>query len=194
MKKGVVLVGILFVLSLAHPAFARSSKNMTIGIMAMGNIQLIDTLPDIDPGPGGGVYFDYRFNQRFSISIDAWATTHGGGGPSNGDEGIEFLGIPTFTIKLYFMDDESGKWDPFAGLGLGVFALSEGSVENGTNGVGLGGQLEVGFDYHFTDVISAGFSGVFRSAAIITSLDNGGGSNSSGMVPFSLVGRVGFHF
>ncbi|MBI4412297.1 MAG: outer membrane beta-barrel protein [Deltaproteobacteria bacterium] len=194
MKKLLVVSLTVFAVAFGSPAFARSSKNMTIGIMAMGNIQLIDTIPDIDPGPGGGVYFDYRFNQRFSITIDAWATTHGGNGPSNGDEGIEFLGIPTFTIKLYFMDDEGNKWDPFAGLGLGVFALSEGSVENSTNGIGLGGQLEVGFDYHFTNVISAGFSGVFRSAAIITSLENTGGNNSSGMIPFSLVGRVGFHF
>ncbi|MBI2339448.1 MAG: outer membrane beta-barrel protein [Deltaproteobacteria bacterium] len=194
MKKSLVVFLTVFGLAFGSPAFARSSKNMTIGIMGMGNIQLIDTIPDIEVGPGGGVYFDYRFNQRFSISIDAWATTHGGEGPSEGDEGIEMLGIPTFTIKLYFMDEGESKWDPYAGLGLGVFALSEGSVENGTNGVGLGGQLEVGFDYYFTDIISAGFAGVFRSAAIINSLSNTGGSNSSGMIPYSLVAKLGFHF
>ena len=100
MKKGVVLVGILFVLSLAHPAFARSSKNMTIGIMAMGNIQLIDTLPDIDPGPGGGVYFDYRFNQRFTGTDPAlhnqfftrWQPSRiGDAGPSQIDNGINLF-------------------------------------------------------------------------------------------------------
>src|SRR3990167_5412501 len=82
---------------------ARSSKNMTIGILAMGNFQLIDTQPEFDPGPGGGIYFDYRFNQRFSIQIDAWATNHSGNNNFDGDS-FEILGIPTFTIKLYFMD------------------------------------------------------------------------------------------
>lgn len=195
MKKIGMILFLLAVLAMSPGnAQARSSKNMTIGILGMGNIQLLDTIPELEIGPGGGVYFDYRFNQRFSITIDAWATTHGGEGPSSADNGIEFMGIPTFTIKLYFMDDETSKWDPFAGLGIGVFALSEGTIENGTNGVGLGGQLEVGFDYYFSDVISAGFSGVFRSTGIINSLSNTGGSNATAIIPFSLVGRVGFHF
>lgn len=194
--KRFIIVTILFIFVLALPfkTEARSTKKLTIGLLAMGNVQLLDTIPEFQVGPGGGVYFDYRFNQRFSIQIDAWATTHDGKGPSQGDNGIEFLGIPTFTIKLYFMDDESSRWDPYAGIGIGVFALSEGSVENGTNGVGLGGQIEVGFDYYFTDIISAGFSGVFRSAGIISSLSNSSGNNATAIIPFSLVGRLGFHF
>ena len=143
-----IILTCLFILSVITPfqTQARSSKNLTIGILGMANIQLLDTIPELKMGPGGGIYFDYRFNQRFSIQIDAWATTHGGEGPSSGDGGIEFLGIPTFTIKLYFMDDETSRWDPYAGIGIGIFALSEGRVENGTNGVGLGGQIAVGFD------------------------------------------------
>lgn len=194
MKRLILLSFLILLLSLPFQAKARSSKKLTIGLLAMGNIQLLETIPEFGPGPGGGVYFDYRFNQRFSIQIDAWATTHSGTGPSSGDGGIELLGIPTFTIKLYFMDDETSRWDPYAGIGIGVFALSEGSVENGTNGVGLGGQIEVGFDYYFSDLISAGFSGVFRSAGIIQSLSNSSGNNATAVIPFSLVGRLGFHF
>lgn len=194
MRKHIFFLALIItVAGFSLQAIARSSKNLTIGLMGMGNIQLLDTIPEFDPGPGGGIYFDYRFNQRFSITIDAWCTTHSGSGPSAGDNGIEFLGIPTFTIKLYFMDDETSRWDPYAGLGIGVFATSEGSVENGTNGVGLGGQIEVGFDYYFSDLISAGFGGVFRSAGIITSLSNDN-NNAIAIIPFTLMARLGFHF
>ena len=169
---------------------ARSSKNMTIGILAMGNFQLIDTQPEFDPGPGGGIYFDYRFNQRFSIQIDAWATNHSGNNNFDGDS-FEILGIPTFTIKLYFMDDEASRWDPYAGLGVGAFATTEGSVANGTQGVGLGAQIEVGFDYYLTDIFSIGFAWAFRSGGIINSL---GQNRATALIPFSVMGRAGFHF
>jgi len=193
MKKYLFLVLAIIVLTLPVRTEARSSKNLTIGLMGMGNIQLLNTIPEFDPGPGGGVYFDYRFNQRFSIQIDAWATTHDGTGPSRGDNGIELIGIPTFTIKVYFMDDETSRWDPYAGIGIGIFATSEGTIENGTNGLGLGGQIDVGFDYYLSDLFSLGFSGVFRSAGIITSLSNSG-NNATAIIPFSLIGRLGFHF
>lgn len=180
-------IGLLF---LSHSAEARSSKNMTIGLLAMGNIQLIDTQPEFDPGPGGGVYFDYRFNQRFSIQIDVWATNHSGNNTFEGDS-FELLGIPTFTIKLYFMDDEASRWDPYAGLGVGAFATTEGSVANGTQGVGLGAQIEVGVDYYLTDIFSVGFAGAFRSAGIINSLDQ---NRATALIPFTVMGRAGFHF
>lgn len=188
--KIIFLMALFFVLSSA--AEARPSKKMTLGIMGMGNIQLVDTKTDLDPGPGGGVFFDYRFNQRFSVTVDAWATTHDGTGRSDGDDSIQILGIPTMVIKLYFMDDDSSKWDPYAGLGIGAYATTEGSIPNGSNGVGLGGKLEVGFDYHFTELLSAGFGGTFHSAGIITSLD-GGPTSSQAIIPFSLTARLGFH-
>lgn len=192
MNKTTLILAFLFLTLFTLPSFARSTKQRTIGLMGMGNIQLLDTLPEIDPGPGGGVYFDYRFNQRFSIQVDAWATTHTATGRSSGDGSIEFLGIPTFTIKLYFMDDENSRWDPFAGIGIGVYALSEGFIEDGTNGVGLGAHIDVGFDYYLSDIFSVGFSGVFRSTAIITSIGNN--SNATAVLPYSLIGRAGFHF
>lgn len=160
--------------------------------MGIGNIQLLNSIPQFDPGPGGGAYFDYRFNQRFSVTLDAWATTHKGDGPSAGDD-FEILGIPTFTIKLYLIDDEASRWDPYAGIGIGAYATTEGDIPNGTNGVGLGAQIDVGVDYHVSDVFSVGFSGIFRSAAIITSLA-ASGNNALALIPYSLVGRIGFHF
>lgn len=195
MKKTISLffASALLALAIQSPTQARSSKNRTIGIMGMGNIQLLNTIPQFDPGPGGGAYFDYRFNQRFSITVDAWATTHQGSGPSAAENGIEFLGIPTFTIKLYFMDNESSRWDPYAGLGIGAYAISEGSVENGTNGVGLGAQIDVGLDYYFSDIFSAGFSGVYRSAGIVSNL-NSSGNNAVAIIPFTVAARLGFHF
>ncbi|OGQ06613.1 MAG: hypothetical protein A3G32_01830 [Deltaproteobacteria bacterium RIFCSPLOWO2_12_FULL_40_28] len=192
MKKTLIIFLTLLIL-MPWYAEARSAKNKTVGVYGMGNIQLLGTEPEYAPGPGGGAYFDYRFNHRFSLTVDAWVTTHNGDDSSNGDDDIVLLGIPTATLKLYFIDDESSKWDPYAGIGLGVFALTEGSTANGTNGVGLGAQIDVGFDYHFTDIIALGFSGIFRSAGIIHNLD-GGNNSATAIIPFSLVARLGFHF
>lgn len=191
MKRISILVVLLLAVSLN--ASARSSKSKTLGVLGMANIQLLNSIPQLDPGPGGGAYFDYRFNQRFSVMVDAWATTHGGSGPSAADDSIQILGIPTFTIKMYFMDDESSRFDPYAGIGIGAYALTEGNVENGSNGIGLGAHIDVGFDYQFTDTLSAGFSGIFRSTALIANL-NSSGNNTLAMIPFSLVTRLGFHF
>lgn len=181
------------VLLFSAPALARSTKKMTAGIMALGNIQILSTMPNLDPGPGGGAFFDYRFNQRFSITIDAWATTHDGTSRSAGDNSIQILGIPTGTLKIYIMDDETSKWDPYVGVGIGAYATTEGSIANGTNGVGLGAQIETGVDYYFSDILSAGFAGVFRSTAIINSLSNSG-TNASALLPYTLVAKAGFHF
>ncbi|HBF12411.1 MAG TPA: hypothetical protein DDW49_03320 [Deltaproteobacteria bacterium] len=188
-------LGMFFIISLllSSSSYARSDKNKTFGLMVMGNFQLIDTTPNLDPGYGGGLYFDYRFNQRFSITADAWLATHDGEGSSDGDNSIELLGIPTVTLKYYFMKDEASNWDPYAGIGVGLYALTEGSVENGTNGFGLGAQIDVGFDYYFNNSISAGFAGIFHSVGIVHSLGDGG-SDSSAILPFSVVGKVGYHF
>jgi len=179
-------------LFLCNTVYARPEKKMTVGFIGLGNIQLVDTRTNLDPGPGGGAFFDYRFNQRFSLTVDAWASTHDGTGGSDGDDNLVLMGIPNFTIKMYFMDDESSKWDPYAGIGIGVYALTEGSVPNGSNGVGLGGRVDVGCDYHFTQLISAGFAGSFHSAGIISNLD-GGNNSSQAIIPFTLAGRLGFH-
>lgn len=195
MKKILWPACIMLVVNFVSPSSveARSTHNMTIGIMAMGNLQLLTTTPEFDIGPGGGVYFDYRFNQRFSVTVDAWASTHDGLGRSDGDNGIEFLGLPTCTIKMYLLNNEEGRWDPYIGMGLGVYATSEGSIENGTNGVGLGAQIDVGFDYYLSDLFSVGMAGIFRSAGIITSLNNNG-NNATAIIPYSLIARAGFHF
>lgn len=192
-KKTFFLFSIFLSMTMAGHVHARSTNAMTAGIMGMGNIQILESLPELDPGPGGGAYFDYRFNQRFSLTVEAWATTHGGADRSDGDEGIELLGIPTFTLRMYLLSDEMSKWDPYLGIGIGAYATSEGTIENGTNGVGLGAQIDVGFDYYFSDVFSAGFAGVFRSAGIVTSLRNNA-NNATAVIPFSLVARFGYHF
>ncbi len=190
MKK-ILVVSVLF-LSFAFISFkseARSTKNSTVGLLGLGNIQLLNTTPEIQIGPGGGMYFDYRFNQRFSLTVEAWASIHNGTGRSNGDNSIMLLGVPTATIKMYFMDDEASKWDPYAGLGIGVYAIGG---SNGSNGLGLGGQVALGFDYYFTDTFSTGFEGTFRSAGIITGTS--GTNNATAIIDYSLIAKFGYHF
>lgn len=183
-----------FALLSSLPAQADTSdKKITLGFMGMGNVQLVNSSTNIDPGPGGGVFFDYRFNHRFSMDVSVWATTHDGTGGSNGDNSIQILGIPTATIKLYLNDNENSPWDPYLGIGIGVYAMTEGSTPNGTNGVGMGGKIDIGCDYRLTDILSVGLDGVFNSAGIITGLEGGNGSHSDAIIPYSLIAKIGFH-
>lgn len=194
MLKKIILSALVLILVSVYSeiSHARSTKNNTFGIMGMGNIQLFDTNPEFKTGGGGGIYYDYRFNQRFSVSADIWVTTHDGEGNSRNDNGIEILGIPTTTLKLYLFDSES-KWDPYVGMGIGVYYMSEGGIENGTNGIGIGAHIDLGFDYYINDTFSVGFSGVFRSAGIIRNLD-GNNNSATALVPFNLIARGGYHF
>lgn len=192
-KKIILLTFILFVgLSFSNTSEARSTHNRTIGILGMGNVQLFDTDPEFQVGGGGGIYFDYRFNQRFSVTGDIWVTSHDGEGSASNDNGIEILGMPTTTLKLYLFDGES-KWDPYIGMGIGVYYMSEGGVENGTNGIGIGAHIDLGFDYYLNDTFSVGFSGIFRSAGIIRNLD-GDSDSATALVPFTMMARGGYHF
>jgi len=174
--------------------FVCHAADKTISLIGMGNIMLIQTSPQLDPGPGGGVSFDYRFNNQFSLETTVLVTTHDGKGTSNDEGGIEFLGIPTLDLKYYVIG--GGTFDPYIGLGIGAYAISEGSKENGTNGVGMGAQISVGFDYYLSQSFSLGFAGTFRSIAIITSLDapGSGTSNATALLPYTLAGKIGFHF
>lgn len=183
-----VFLGLLFI---PNSLFARSSYDKTVGIMALGNVQLFDSAPLMDFGFGGGAFFDYRFNQRFSLTVDSWFTLHDGRKGSN-DNGFAFLGIPTTTLKLYILDNDVSRWDPYIGIGLGIYALTEGSVDNGTSGAGLGAQLEVGVNYYLSNAFSLGVSGVFRSVAIV-SFDQDP-TEALAIVPYTLMARIGYHF
>lgn len=189
MKKLLLLLTVGSFLMAAGPAEAR--QGFTVGLGPVGNIYLIDTIPVMDPGIGGYVFFDYRFQEQFAFETSFIITTQNGTNVSRGDSGILFLGMPTFDIKFYFLKNDP-KFDPFVATGLGVYWLTEGSTGNSTGGLGLGAQLGLGFDFYLTDVISLGFEGVFRSIALITNL--GTPSASTAIFPYTLMGNVAFHF
>jgi len=189
MKRIVFLVLLSLTVSWASPSEAR--QGFAIGLGPVGNIYLIDTLPIMDPGIGGHVFFNYRFAQQFAFETSFLVTTQSGANVSKGDNGILFLGMPTFDLKYYFRKNDP-RFDPFAAIGLGLYWLTEGSTGNSTGGLGLGAQLGLGFDYYVTDVISLGFEGMFRSIGLITNF--GTPSASTAIFPFSLQGNVAFHF
>ena len=172
-------------------ALAASSYNKTIGGIVYGSIPLVDTLPNVDLGIGGGAYFDYRMNQRFSVTIEAFAITQDGTSRSQGEGSIEFMGIPTVTFKIYFLE-EGSKLDPYAGIGVGFFLLTEGGISDSTGGVGLGAQVEVGLDYLLNDHLSMGAAGTFRSVGLITKFS--GAANATTYMPYTLLGKIGYHF
>lgn len=189
MKK-LIFVALLTLLSIPiHPAEAR--QGFAVGIGPVGNIYLIDTIPIMDPGIGGHVFFNYRFADQFAFETSFIITTQDGTNVSAGDNGMLFLGMPTFDFKYYFLKNDP-RFDPFAAVGVGLYWLTEGSTGNSTGGLGLGAQLGLGFDFYITDRISTGFQGMFRSIGLITNF--GTPSASTAIFPFSLQGNVAFHF
>jgi hypothetical protein len=189
MKKILTIAVLMGTVLMSRPSEAR--QGFAVGIGPVGQIFLIDTIPIMDPGIGGHVFFNYRFAEQFSLETSFIVTTQDGTNVSAGDNGMLFMGMPTFDFKYYFLKNDP-KFDPYAAVGVGLYWLTEGSTGNSTGGLGLGAQIGLGFDYYITDVVSVGFQGLFRSIGLITNL--GTPSASTAIFPFSLQGNVAFHF
>jgi opacity protein-like surface antigen len=181
----------LVTISTTSHAYNSSGYSRTVGGMVLGSVQLIDTVPVVDLGIGGGMYFDYRFNERFSIELNAFFTTQNGRGQSAAEGSIEFLAIPTTTFKVYILSQES-RFDPYIGIGVGFYSLLEGSVENSSKGFGIGAQIEVGLDYYVTDNLVMGVGGTYRTAGLINQLS--GTANATTYIPYTLFGKIGYRF
>jgi len=163
----------------------------TFGIGPVGNIFVVDSNPNMGAGVGGMLFFDYRWSPQLSTQVSVIVTTEDGKGPSSGDKGIEFLGIPTFDVKYYLVSSVS-KWDPYIMVGVGVYAISEGTKKDGTFAIGIGANTGVGVDYYLADKWSLGLAASFRSIGLI---DSTKGSNAGKAIfPLSLSGNVSFHF
>lgn len=189
MKRKVFLLVMLFVLLFSLRAEAR--QGFAIGLGPVGNIYVIDTIPIMDPGVGGHVFFNYRFQEQLAFQASFLMAAQDGANVSANDGGILFLAMPAMDLKYYFLREDP-RWDPYIGTGLGLYWLTEGRTDNNTGGVGLGAQLGVGFDFYLTETISLGFEGVFRSIGLVTNL--GTPSASTAIFPYSLLGNIAFHF
>ena len=190
----ILFILVLFLLSTVvnKSAMAGSTAgNFSVGLGPVGNIFVVDSNPELDPGVGGYVYFDYRWSPQFSTQLGVLVTTEDGTGISRGDNGIEFLGIPTFDLKFFMLSSPS-RWDPYALIGMGFYAISEGSTNNGTVAVGIGANLGLGFDFYITEQFSLGFATIFRSIGLIDSI--GGNRNGTALFPVSILGNVAYHF
>jgi hypothetical protein len=168
-----------------------AAGNYTVGIGPVGNLFVVDSNPELDPGVGGYLFFDYRWSPQFSTQISVLVTTEDGTGISNGDNGIEFLGIPTFDLKFYILSRES-RWDPYGLIGVGVYAVSEGSVDNGTFALGIGADLGIGCDFYISERFSFGLTTIFRSIGLIDSVS--GPQNGKALFPLSLMGNFAYHW
>jgi len=190
----ILFILVLFLLSTVvnKSAMAGSTAgNFSVGLGPVGNIFVVDSNPELDPGVGGYVYFDYRWSPQISTQFGVLVTTEDGTGISRGDNGIEFLGIPTFDLKFFMLSSPS-RWDPYALIGMGFYAISEGSTNNGTVAVGIGANLGLGFDFYITEQFSLGFATIFRSIGLIDSI--GGNRNGTALFPVSILGNVAYHF
>ncbi|MBI4211948.1 MAG: outer membrane beta-barrel protein [Deltaproteobacteria bacterium] len=187
--KAFIILG--FISAMFLPTKAEAVGNYSVGVGAVGNIYVANSSPELNPGPGGYFYFDYRWSPQFSTQFSALITTHDGTGRSANDDGILFIGLPTFDLKFYLLSDAS-RWDPYGLIGMGVYAVSEGSKTDGTTAVGVGANLGLGLDYYVTEQLAVGFAGIYRSVGLIDS--TGPGSNGTALFPFSLLANVSWHW
>ncbi len=189
MKKIFLLLSITALIFSFRSSEAR--QGFAVGLGPIGNIYLIDTTPIMNPGIGGHFSFNYRFQEQLAFETTFFMTSQSGTNISTGDNGILFLGMPTFDLKYYLLKNDP-HLDPYVAIGVGVYWLTEGNISNSTGGFGLGTQLGVGFDYYFSDQISAGFEGVFRSIGLIRNVSTP--SASTAIFPYSLLANIAFHF
>lgn len=180
---------ILF-LNLPSPLFAQrqpasNSGNYTIGLGPVGNFYISSRRPEMSPGIGAQIYFDYRWSPELSTTATVMMLSQNGNGADTGEKNIIFMGIPTFDIKYYFIRTPS-QWDPYASVGVGYYVVTNGQKNRGW-AHGLGAQLGGGIDYYINPSFSVGAATQFRSVAL---LRNG----ATGTFPISLMGQAGFHF
>jgi hypothetical protein len=186
-----IAIGLALTIACAEASASSAAGNFSVGLGPMGNVYVVDTSPELDPGVGGYVYFDYRWSPQFSTQVGVTVTTQDGTGISAGDGGIEFLGIPTFDLKFYILSEPS-RWDPYGLIGMGVYATTEGSVNNGTWAIGIGANIGLGTDFYITEKWSVGLAAIFRSIGLIDSTS--GSNNGTALFPFSMMGNVAYHF
>ena len=192
MKNFSYLFVLIFVLC-STPALAEKSQggnvnasgNYTIGLGPVGNIYLTSRRPELSPGIGALVYFDYRWSPELSTTATIMMLVQNGKNADVGENNDVFMALPTFDVKYYFITNPS-RWDPFAAVGIGYYALTAGGRGRGVAS-GLGAQAGVGFDYYITRKVSLGTAAYFRSIALL-------GGGSTGNFPLSLLGNFGFHF
>lgn len=187
MKKILLLLSLAFTLSTFSPnVFARHS--MAVSGFGGGNFQIVNTYPQLDIGGGGGIAFEYRFNQHWGIQTSLSVFDHNGSGPQSGDNGILVLNVPSIDLKYYILNAER-RVDPYLRAGLGLTVLTGGSVSNNSGGAGMAAQIGVGTDFYINDSFSVGAEIQFKTAGIIR-----GNSQSSAMIFLPVLGNFTYHF
>lgn len=164
---------------------AGAAGNYTIGIGPVGNVYFTNHRPDLSPGVGALVYFDYRWSPELSTTASVMMLLQSGRNLDSVENNIVLLGIPTFDLKYYFVTNPS-RWDPYASVGIGYYVVTSGSVGRGVAS-GLGAQAGAGLDYYLSSKVSFGLAAYFRSLALL-------GSGATGTFPVSLLGNFGYHF
>jgi hypothetical protein len=168
------------------PVFARHS--MALSGFGGGNFQIVNTFPDLDLGAGGGIAFEYRFNQHWGLQTSLSVFDHNGSGAQKGDNGILVLNVPSIDLKYYLLGDEK-RIDPFLRAGLGLTVLTGGNVSNNSGGAGMAAQIGIGSDFYLNDAFSLGVEVQFKTAGIIR-----GNSQSSAMIFLPVLGNFTYHF
>ena len=182
----IVLLGVCRVASAAEAA-----GNFTFGIGPVGNFFFINGNPELSPGVGGYLFFDYRWSPQFSTQFSILVSTEDGKGITAGKTGIVFLGMPTFDLKFYLLSEPS-RWDPYGLIGVGGFATTNADQGGGQLAVGIGADIGIGTDFYLTENISVGVSAIFRPIALIDAPS--GHDVGHAIFPVSLMGNVAYHF
>lgn len=187
MKTKFYFFSLLLMILLASPNIY-SRHSMAISGFGGGNFQIVDTFPQLDLGAGGGIAFEYRFNQHWGLQTSLSVFDHNGSGPQRGDNNILLLNVPSVDLKYYLLNDE--KWiDPFLRAGIGISVLTGGSAANNSGGAGMAAQVGLGSDFYINDAFSLGVEVQFKTAGIIR-----GNSQSSALIFLPVLGNFTYHF
>ncbi len=170
------------------PFKSEARKSIAISGFGGGEFPLLSSYPDLDIGAGGGVSFEYRFNQHWGISTSLSVFAHNGEGVSAGDKDMLFLDVPDVDLKFYFLSQERA-FDPYISAGMGIGVLTEGSIDNNSGGAGIGSQVGLGSDFYLKDWLSVGLLAQFKTLALIR-----GSSQSSALLFMRALGNFTFHF
>lgn len=175
----------LFALPVQAEKAINSAGNFSVGMGPIGNLYLTDRHPEMDPGIGATFYFDYRWSTDLSTTTSVMMLDQDGTDSDKGQNSIVFIGIPTFDVKYYWINNPS-RWDPYVSIGLGYYVVTHARRGAGMASA-MGAQTGVGFDYYLSERLSFGIDTSWRWIALL-------GNGATGSYPLSLRGNIGFHF
>lgn len=152
--------------------FEGHAQKMNVGINASPSLPLGDFGDAAEFGIGGGLSFDYYFNDHFNLGVEGEYIVF----PVEADNVDESFNLIPVQLTGAYHTDAENILDLYAGTGVGIFTMGS-SVEGTESNSNFGISPRVGLAWEISDLLFFDFN--VRYSMIFSEDEKTGGTNSS---------------